>query len=283
MAEPFADFVIPPLLHTVGLLVGAGFVIALLYAAKPSMNQKTVLAFAPWIVVGAVLHVFYQLGVTLKQPLYPDPVEPLFSAPAVYVTVFILMGLIWAVATMFMTTPDADYVAQYLSGMGVGTMVPLIGLLLWRGTDPAVRPMEPIFPAAGLLLAVTGTFLLTLALGLWRTNLIAKVKYVGPLVLFAHLFDGITTAIGVDLLGATERSAVPQAILDIAGALPTASLLGTGWLFVLVKLVVAVAIVVLFADYVNEEPLEANLLMGVIVAVGLGPGTYNFFLFILSP
>ena len=283
MAEPFADFVIPPLIHTAGLLVGAGFVIALLFAAKPSVNQKTVLAFAPWIVVGAVLHVFYQLGVTLKQPLYPDPIEPLFSAPAVYITVFIVMGLIWAVATMFMTNPDADYVSQYLSGMGVGTMVPLIGLLLWRGTDPAVRPMEPVFPAAGLLLAVGATFLITLALGLWRTGLIAKVRYVGPLVLFAHLFDGITTAIGVDLLGATERSAIPQAILDLSAGLPTASVIGTGWLFVLVKLVVAVAIVVLFADYVNEEPLEANLLMSVIIAVGLGPGTYNFFLFILSP
>jgi len=283
MAEPFADFVIPPLIHTAGLLVGAGFVIALLFAAKPSINQKTVLAFAPWIVVGAVLHVFYQLGVTLKQPLYPDPIEPLFSAPAVYITVFIVMGLIWAVATMFMTNPDADYVSQYLSGMGVGTMVPLIGLLLWRGTDPAVRPMEPVFPAAGLLLAVGATFLITLALGLWRTGLIAKVRYVGPLVLFAHLFDGITTAIGVDLLGATERSAIPQAILDFSAGLPTASVIGTGWLFVLVKLVVAVAIVVLFADYVNEEPLEANLLMSVIIAVGLGPGTYNFFLFILSP
>jgi uncharacterized membrane protein len=283
MAEPFADFVIPPLIHTAGLLVGAGFVIALLFAAKPSVNQKTVLAFAPWIVVGAVLHVFYQLGVTLKQPLYPDPIEPLFSAPAVYITVFIVMGLIWAVATMFMTNPDADYVSQYLSGIGVGTMVPLIGLLLWRGTDPAVRPMEPVFPAAGLLLAVGATFLITLALGLWRTGLIAKVRYVGPLVLFAHLFDGITTAIGVDLLGATERSAIPQAILDLSAGLPTASIIGTGWLFVLVKLVVAVAIVVLFADYVNEEPLEANLLMSVIIAVGLGPGTYNFFLFILSP
>ena len=283
MAEPFADFVIPPLLHSAGLLVGAGFVIALLLAAKPPINQKTVVAFAPWIVVGAVLHVFYQLGVTLKQPLFPEPVEPLFSAPAVYLTVFIVMGLIWAVTAMFMTDPDADYIAQYLSGMGVGTAVPLIGLLLWRGTDPAIRPMEPIYPAAGLLLAVGATFVITLALGLWRTSLVAKVKYVGPLVIFAHLFDAITTAIGVDLLGASERSAVPQLLIDLAAGLPTASLIGTGWLFILVKLVVAVAIVLLFADYITEEPVEANLLMGLIVAVGLGPGTYNFFLFVLSP
>jgi uncharacterized membrane protein len=283
MAEPFADFVIPPLLHTAGLIVGTGFVIALLLAAKPPISQTTVLSFAPWIVVGAVLHVFYQLGVTLKQPLYPDPIEPLFSAPAVYFTVFILMALIWAVSTMFMTSPDAARIGQYLSGLGLGTMAPLIALLLWRGTDPGVRPMEPVFPVAGLLLALGGTFLISLAIGFWRTNMFRKVRYVGPLVLFAHLFDGITTAIGVDLLDATERSAIPQMIIEVGADLPTASAIGSGWLFVLVKLLVAAAIVLLFADYVNEEPVEANLLMGLIVAVGLGPGTYNFFLFVLSP
>lgn len=283
MVEPFADFVIPSLLHTAGLLVGTGLVIALLLAAKPPINQTTVLAFAPWIVVGAILHVFYQLGVTLKQPLYPEPAEPLFSAPAVYLTVFIVMGLIWAVSTMFMTNPDATQIGQYLSGMGVGTMVPLIGLLLWRGTDPGVRPMEPVLPVAGLLVAVGGTFLVSIALGLWRTGMFAKVQLIGPLVLFAHLFDGVTTAVGVDLLGAEERSTIPQMILDAGASLPTASAIGSGWLFVLVKLVVAAAIVVLFADYVDEKPVEANLLMGLIVAVGLGPGTFNFFLFVLSP
>jgi len=283
MAEPFADFVIPPLIHSVGLLVGAGFVLVLLVAAKPPINQKMVLSFAPWIVSGAVLHVFYQLSQIYKQQLFPSAVEPLFSAPAVYLTVFILMGLIWAVAAMFMTNPDGDRIAQYLGGMGVGTMVPLLGLLIWRGTDPAVRPMEPVLPVAGLLISIGLSFVVMLLLGLWRTSLVAKMKYVGPLVVFAHLFDGVTTAIGVDLLGADERSALPQLLIDAAAGLPTASLIGSGWLFVLVKLLVASAIVVLFADYINEEPVEANLIMGLVVAVGLGPGTYNFLLFILSP
>jgi uncharacterized membrane protein len=283
MAEPFADFVIPPVVHSAGLLVGTGLVVALLLTARPPMNQKMALAFAPWVVSGAVLHVFYQLGEIYKQPLFPEGIRPLFSAPAVYLTVFILMGFIWAVATMFMTDPDPDNIAQYLSGMGVGTMVPLIGLLIWRGTDPAVQPLEPVWPVAGLLVAIGGTFLVSLLLGLWRTGMFAKVRYVGPVVLFAHLFDGITTAVGVDVLGAGERSVIPQLILDLAGQLPTEPFIGTGWLFVLVKLIVATAIVVLFADYVNEQPVESNLLMGLIVAVGLGPGTYNFFLFVLSP
>jgi uncharacterized membrane protein len=283
MAEPFAEFVVPPLVHSVGLLVGSGVVLALLLAAKPPMNQKTVVAFAPWIVSGAVLHVFYQLNVLYKQQVFPEAVGPLFSAPAVYLTMFILMGFIWAAATMFMTNPDADRVSSYLAGMGVGTVLPLLGLLLLRGTDPAVRPMEPVWPVTGLLLSIGGTFLVTLLIGLRRTDVFARMRYVGPLIVFAHLFDGVTTAIGVDALGAGERSTVPQAILNLASQLPTADAIGTGWLFVLVKLLVAVAIVVLFADYVREQPVESNLIMGLIVGVGLGPGTYNFLLFLLAP
>jgi len=283
MAEPFADFVIPPLVHSAGLLVGSGLVIALLLAAKPPMNQKTVLAFAPWVITGAVLHVFYQLNVLYKQQVFPEPVEPIFSAPAVYLTIFTIMGAVWAVSTMFMTTPDADTVASYLAGMGVGTMLPLTGLLLLRGTDPAIQPIEPVWPVVGLLVSIGITFAAILFLGLWRTSVFAKIRFVGPLIIFAHVFDGVTTAIGVDILGAGERSAVPQMILDASAQLPTAELLGTGWLFVLLKLVIAFAIVVGFADYVRDSPVESNLVMGLIVAVGLGPGTYNFLLFLLSP
>jgi len=283
MAEPFADFVIPPLVHSVGLLVGSGVVIALLLAAKPPMNQKTVVAFAPWVISGAVLHVFYQLNVLYKQQVFPEPVEPVFSAPAVYLTVFIVMGLVWALATMFMTNPDADTVASYLAGMGVGTTLPLLGLLLLRGTDPAIQPIEPVWPVVGLLISVAITFVVLLFLGLWRTSVFAKMQFVGPLIVFAHVFDGVTTAIGVDVLGAGERSTVPQMILNASAELPTADLLGTGWLFVLIKLLIAFAIVVGFADYVRDSPVESSLIMGLVVAVGLGPGTYNFLLFLLSP
>jgi len=66
------------------------------------------------------------------------------------------------------------------------------------------------------------------------------------------------------------------------GRLPTADLLGTGWLFVLVKLAVAAAIVVLLADYVAEEPVEGNLLVVLVAAVGTGPAANNLTLFLVG-
>ena len=166
---------------------------------------------------------------------------------------------------------------------GVGVLIPLLGLVVWQGRDPQLAPMEPIWPVLGLVVSIVLTFVIYIAIGAWRTYVIAQARYVGAFVLFAHTFDGVTTAIGVDVLGGGERSALPAAILDFAAGLPVADTIGTGWLFVLVKVTLASAIVVLFADYLDEEPAQANLLLAIIAIVGLGPAVNNFFLFLLSP
>jgi uncharacterized membrane protein len=127
------------------------------------------------------------------------------------------------------------------------------------------------------------TFVVYMLIGAWRTYVIAEARYVGALVIFAHIFDGVTTAIGVDVLEGTERSAAPQVILDVAADLPTADVLGTGWLFILFKTILASVIVILFADYVSEKPTEGNLFLTLVAVFGLGPALNNFFLFILSP
>jgi len=70
--------------------------------------------------------------------------------------------------------------------------------------------------------------------------------------------------------------------MEFAGSLPTASTVGSGWLFVVVKLAVAVAVVVLMDDYLREEPVEASLVLSLVVAVGLGPATNNVVLFLFA-
>jgi uncharacterized membrane protein len=96
---------------------------------------------------------------------------------------------------------------------------------------------------------------------------------------FGHALDGVSTAVGVDLLGSGERSPIPAAIMEFAGSLPTASAIGQGWLFVLVKLLIAAAVLLLFADFIQEDPVQGNAALGVVAAVGLGPGTHNILLF----
>jgi uncharacterized membrane protein len=231
------------------------------------------------MVSGSALHVFYQLGEQFD-PVYPEPLAPLFSAPTVYLSTFASMGLIWLVCVMVL--PRAEHgakVARYVLVTGSGTALSLIGLLVWQGITSDVLAFQPVLPVLALLVSLAAAFVIYMILGAWRTYIIAEARYVGALVLFAHLFDAITTAVGVDLLDASERSTIPRRILEFAADLPTAGTIGSSWLFVLVKLVVAIIIIVTFADYVSDEPTEGNLLFALIIAVGLGPAVNNFFLF----
>lgn len=282
MTALFAEFVIPGLIQSTALLAWTGIVVALLYGLRPLITERTVIAFVPWVVTGAALHVFYQLGDFFDVQLFPGPVAELFAAPAVYLVMFNLMSLIWIVATMVVPSGDRDRrIALYLGVIGFGIMIPIVGLLLRQGFG-LESGLQPILPILGFIGALVLTVVVYILVGLWRTDVFARARITGGLVIFAHLFDGLTTALGVDVLGAGERSAVPRMIMDFAADLPTAETLGTGWLFVLVKVVIAVAIVVLFADYVDEEPTSGNLFFSIIIAVGLGPGMNNFFLFMLG-
>lgn len=284
MAAPFADFVIPGPVQSAVLLVGSGMIAVLLYTLRPPLTQRTVLALIPWMVSGGILHVFWQIGETLQRQLYPASIEALFSAPAVYLTTFIAVGSIWVVSAIIVPSYDrSERIATYLAVTGIGVLIPLLGLVVWQGLDEQLAPMEPIWPVLGLVISLVLTFVIYIAIGAWRTYVIAEARYVGAFVIFAHVFDAVTTTIGVDILGAGERSAVPRMILDFAADLPTAEFLGTGWLFIIIKVVLAAAIVVLFADYVAEKPNEGNLLLAIIAMVGFGPAVNNFFLFLLAP
>jgi uncharacterized membrane protein len=285
MVAPFADFAVPSTLYLAFLLAGSALLAALLYAVQPPLTQRTVLAMVPWIVSGAILHVFYQIGEAFQVQLYPRWIEPLFAAPAVYLTTFLAMGTAWLVVTVIGVESAAvtrDRVAGYLAGVGLGILIPLLGLLAWQAADPAIGPLEVVLPVAGLLLSLAVTFVVYVLLGAWRTYIIAEARHVGALLLFAHVFDGITTAIGVDLLGTGERSVLPRMIMDFARDLPIYEVLGSGWLFVVVKVLVAVLVIVVFADYLSERPRRGNLFFAAITVVGLGPALNNFFLFVLG-
>ena len=140
MATPFEGFVVPPLPYVAGLLAATVIIVAILYAMGTPVTQMTVLALAPWMVNGATLHVFYQLGERFQARVYPPLVEPLFSAPAVYLTTFVGTGSIWVLAslvgqTVSSETEERDDVARYLGLTGVGVMVLLAGLLAWQGLE----------------------------------------------------------------------------------------------------------------------------------------------------
>ena len=232
---------------------------------RPRVDAAVVQAMVPWMVLGAVIHVAWVTD-TL-----PPQVAAVGAVPAVYVAVAIAAAGTLTVATR------SGAPAVVTAAVGVGAAAAVLGWWLTR---------VPLAGAARVgLLAVTVAVALVATVGI----LVGMRRIWGPLqmrpqvatvVVGSHLLDAASTAVGVDLLGYTERTPLSRLLLEAAAALPTAETLGVTWLFVLVKVALVVVIVRVFDAGIAEAPTQTRLLLVVIAAVGLGPGAHNLVLYL---
>lgn len=262
-------FAIPAVPYTLLLLAGTAAVGALVLRADPPVTSRTVLALTPWMGLGGGLHVVQVLGIV------PAWAVPLLGTPAVYISTAILAGIVWLGA---LERPDhSDAILGIAGAVGLGSVTVVVII------DGVLREvLSPFWPLVAVVLALLSAGALWVGLATLSREVALVGSWSGLAVLFGHALDGISTAIGVDVLAAGERSPLPRAIIEIAARLPTAELIGVGWLFVLVKLVVAGAIVWLFVPFAREAPRQGHLLLALLAAVGLGPGVHNLLLFMVS-
>lgn len=258
-------FALPPLPYLLGLTLGLAAVGAALAARRPAVRERHALALVPWVLVGATAHVLYVVGAL------PEAVRPLAGTPAVYATVAVVAGAAWAGLDATGRDP-----ARPLGLVGVALFVPLLGAAL-----ATAESLAPRWPGVAVVVAAL------LAAGAWRALLavrpgVAVTARVGPLVVFAHALDGVSTAVGVDVLGFGERTPLSQVIIEFGAALPTADLLGAAWPFVLVKVALAAVVAVVLADFVRDEPTEGYALLALVAALGLGPAVHNLVLFTVT-
>ena len=258
-----AGFGLPPLPYLVVLVVG---VVAVGYGVRRrglTAGEREVLALAPWMVFGSALHVLYALEAV------PSAVRPFLGTPAVYVAVAVVAGAAW------LAFDSAGSAPRPLAALGGLAAAAAVVAVLWVGV--AGDTLAPAWPAvalvAGVVLAAAGW------VGLIRVVPDAAVTgWVGRLAVLGHAVDGTSTAVGIDVLGFDERTPLSRLIIEAGEALVGAG----GPVFVVVKLLVAATAVALFADYVREEPDEAYPLVGLVAAVGLGPGVHNLLLFTVA-
>ena len=265
---------LPPLLYLVVLALGVASVALALRRVSPAVTDRVVVAFAPWMVVESSCYVLHQIGGI------PDLIAPFCSSPTVYVSVAVLVGAAWAASAAAGFPADRwrpPSVPSVVGLSGAVLAVVVVGWALWS----APQGLEPVWPAVGLAVAAV------CATAVWTAlrRLVPRTRVtgaVGALCVFGHALDGVSTAVGIDVLGFGERSPVSRAIIEFAATLPTAPVVGAGWLFVVAKLALAAAVVVLLSSYVREEPAEGYLLLGGVAAVGLGPGAHNLLLFTIA-
>lgn len=263
-------FAFPPFAYLLPLLLAVAAIGWALWREEPTVSERTVVSFAPWIVVGSSLHALYQVRAV------PGAIRPLFGTPAVYLTTFVLVGSVWLFALERSRRPIPRLIAK--SGSVVAGVV--VALALWHGFRSG--GLRLFWPFVALVVAVVLTGLLWAATNYVYPDVAVITGAVGVLTLFGHALDGVSTAVGIDVLGFGERTPLSRVILELADVFPTAEVIGVGWLFVLVKLALAEFVVLLFADYVASEPTEGYLLLGLVAAVGLGPGAHNLLLFAIT-
>ncbi|MFB6130205.1 MAG: DUF63 family protein [Salinigranum sp.] len=258
-------FALPPLPYLLVLLAGLVAVGAAFRRRRPRLTDRRILALVPWMAAGAALHVLFVLDEL------PDPLRPFAGTPAVYLTVAVLAGATWLAAER-LDFPVAESVAVVGAVALLPPLVTALAVGFARGT------LHLLWPGVGVVVALVLAGVEWALLRRFRPS-VRVAGWVGALVVFGHALDAVSTAVGVDVFGFGERTPLSRAFIDAAARFPTANVLGTGWLFVLVKLAVAGLVVVLLADLVRDEPLEGYLLLGVVAAVGLGPGLHNLLLF----
>jgi uncharacterized membrane protein len=263
-----AGFALPPLPYLLALLLLGGAVAYLFVQRSPAVTDRTVAALTPWMLAGAWLHVLHVVGGA------PGVLDPLLGTPSVYVSTAILAGGIWVGADA------ADLpVPTVLAGSGVLLAgFTLAGSALWALENGSLSVFWPAVAAViGVGLGLLGW------VALQRVEpAVAVASTGGALALVAHSVDAISTAVGIDILGAAERTPLSRYIIELGAALPTADLIGTTWLFVVVKVALASFLVWILADYVREDPRDGRLLLVLVAAVGLGPGAHNLLLFTIS-
>ena len=261
-------FALPPLPY-LAAVAGAVVAVALLLARdSPPVTGLTILAFGPWMALGSALYVCFQLQ------LYPEAVAPLFGSPIVYATTFAVAGATWLAARR-MSHPLAVLA-------GVGAVLALLPAAAAINFGLEHDSLNLAWPLAAVVAAAVLGHVAWLGVRHWRPEAARLTGAAGALAVFGHVLDGTSTAVGIDVLGFGEQTPLSALVMEFAAHLPTEPYLGVGWLFVLVKVALVAVVVVLVADYVREIPSVGYLLLGLVAAVGLGPGVHNVLLFVAS-
>jgi uncharacterized membrane protein len=268
-----SGFALPPLAHLLVLCGAVGVAAAALYRARPRVTSRVVVAFTPWMVLGASLYALFQVDAV------PAALRPLFGAPAVYLATFSVAGLVWAGTAPF---PADEWSWRSAPGLlvltGATSAGAVVGTALRVGLDRGGLLLGPPLAALGASIVVaTAVWLVARS----YSDDAAAASSAGWLVVLGHTLDGISTAVG-GTLGFGEQTPLSRIVIDIGGQVATLPFLGRAWLFVLVKVALATGIVVALGEFAREEPQRGFLVLGGVAAVGLGPGVHNLVLFAIA-
>jgi uncharacterized membrane protein len=293
-ARTASNFVAEPgytLVSEVGYMIVLVFMLVGVYFLLQRLTlqpyRQFFFALVPFMLFGGVLRVVEDSFVSARGAGVPPPVDFPWSAliisPFIYFTVFFLtvaalLGCKWLAYT---DRAETYHDPLRLFG-GVVLAVATLYLVSLSATTDYVGWFPMVFVVTMALSSAIayGAFV---AVERYRPAINAGTGYVGLVVIWGHTVDGVANVIASDwtqVFGVGEYGAkhpINRIIIDITNSIQPASFtaaIGDSWPFLVIKVIVAVAILAVFDErFVEENPRYAVMLLVAIVAVGLGPGT----------
>jgi uncharacterized membrane protein len=243
-------------------------------------------ALVPFFLFGGALRVvedaFDQgleagFGVALSYPLN----TPLIS-PLIYFTVFVLAFAALLASKYLQREGVTDTFHYPLAGFGVVASVLTVGYLTYLSATTQYVQFYPLvfLTTVGLATLIAfGAYYLLERVAPWVNE---GTGTLGIVVVWAHAIDGVANVIASDWATAFglaslygSKHPVDRILAGFTESVPVlAAVPGDSWLFLVVKVVVPVAILAVFEqEFFEDSPRYAVILLGAIIAVGLGPGT----------
>jgi uncharacterized membrane protein len=278
---------------TVGYMLVLLFVLVGVYHLIDHLDvghdRRLIVSLVPFMLFGGALRVVEDVtdaalaaGV---EPVLTYPENTLFISPVIYVTVFVITVVALLVS---LRLDSEDVVPDYyraMLGAGAAVLGLTLAYLFWVATTKPYAGFHPQILVVDIGLASVLAYGIYVAAARYEPAVHAGTGSAGLVVLWAHAIDGVANVVAADWLPTlghplesySAKHVVNRAIISVTETVQPAAVsaaVGTSWPFLVVKLVVALAIVWLFDEVIFEEtPRYAVLLLVAASAVGLGPGT----------
>lgn len=254
----------PPPDPVTALAVGSGglLVVGFLVRLGPVTDRRTVLATLPWMLAGGVLHALARAGA------YDAPLAATLGSAFVVPAMVLLGGVPWLVLLQTGRLRTRSDPAGYLGATGVGVLGPLLAVvpLFGRTTVDTLVPVI-VTPVVAAIAAAAVVLVLVVS----AAPSLAATQSLGLLVVYAQAFHAVAVTVVVDALGVPATGPLANAAVDFGTEFAVVGV-GTAWPFVPVKLVGAALVVVVAGRLAERRPTAAHTSLGVVAALGIGPG-----------
>jgi len=246
-------------------------------------------ALVPFMLFGGVLRTVEDAFVAAQRagetPAVEFPGSALLISPFIYFTVF-LIALSAFLASKWLAKGGRTATYHYpLAALGGGWLAAAFGYLLLLSVTTEYLTLHASILALVLGVATVTALLAYRLLDAYRPVVNAGTGLMGLVVVWGHAIDGAANVLANDwagvwnLGGYSAKHPFNRLVMDTTNALQGGTeiagvYVGEAWPFFFIKIAVPVLILWVFDEgFVEESPRFSVMLLGAIVAVGLGPGT----------